>query len=399
MKVCVVGLGKLGACLAAALAAAGHEVVGCDQSTVAVAAVASNKPRAEPGLNDLLAPLVGTPRLQLTATLDAAVKQSEMTFVVVPTPSTPYGSFDASAVHDVTRQVSTATVGEHTLVIVSTVSPGTTSRIASFFESERFSIVYAPTFVALGSVLDGLRRPDFRLVGATPQSGVTWKVSGVLSSLGPAPLVECSREEAEIAKLAVNSFLTLKAAFANTVAMGCQTIRGVDARNVLRAVAHDTRIGSAFLKPGSPPGGPCLPRDGRALEHWLKQTRTDIALAAAIQKATARQVENVVAWCDYHATLGVLGVSYKRGVSLTEGSLGSLVVEDRWRRNRSVIVHDPLAETRLAVSLDDLLDTADGLLVATDHDEYRDLDTRGLPTLDMFGIVKPASNVAVWGRG
>ena len=405
MKLAVVGLGKLGSCLAASLAVAGHDVTGVDSNPDAVEAFATNRPSPEPSLNSYIA----RAREHLSATTDLGEAMAASTvFVVVPTPSTDHGDFDASAVVDVldgvTRRYRASGPRMPVVCVVSTTSPGTIDNLSATHPGVR--IVYSPLFIALGQIIDDMRLPDFRLIGAYIP-GDAAQVRHALDSLSPAanhPDYGVRRPEtrtmlpveAEICKLAVNAYIVTKAAYANTIAMACQTIPGADARRVLDAVGADRRIGHAFLAPGANPGGPCLPRDCRALEVWLDDRHTTRGLPRAAQVVADEQLAYIAQFFAPHHRVAVLGMAYKTGTPIAEASLGKTAVWMLDHKCHYVISHDPawqLMKPEEAVRL------ADAVLVATPHVEYVGLDTLGRPTLDMWEIVKPGGNVTVWGKG
>lgn len=407
----VVGLGKLGACLLAVLKASGFDAVGADIDPEAVAAIGDGKPPPavhEPGLAELLA----DHRPIVTTDVAAVGEASDVVFIVVPTPSGADDRFDPSLVCGAVDDLCAGFVraGRDTdrvppvVVVVSTVMPGTCGGpISDCFVAhgltvgESVGLVYSPEFVALGSVVHDLLSPDVVYVGADDE----WTgnvVASIYARLTPAAeQVRLSLVDAEVAKLAVNVFLSVKVGYANTIARVCETIEGADAGNVLAAVGSDSRIGLGYLRAGGPPGGPCLGRDLLAFETlaWRVTSRGSLADAAGgsaddMSEWVRSKVVVATAGRD-RPVVAVLGLSYKPGTPVVEGSFGfglaAGLAFDGWH----VVVHDPLVGAVPAgchsLPLPELLDMADVVVVATAHDDYVGLAARrGQTLVDVWGV-------------
>ena len=401
MKCGVVGLGKLGSVLAALLANAGHEVVGVDTSELAIGSLV-RPGHVEPGLDDLLDAL---PHGALTATTSySALNGCEIVFIVTPTPSLPDGSFDASSVVLAASEATRHTRG--TIVVSSTLSPGTCDRDLRMLAITP-RLVYAPFFIALGSIIHDMQNPDISLVGsADPGGGKAEEMAcRVLADIqvGAASFAYMTFLEAEISKLALNCYLSLKIAFANLITEACDIV-GADAYKVLDAVGRDSRVGTKFLKPGGPPAGPCLPRDLRAMERWLpRDLGIDPLLFESVRATNYATVERVVNWCLLHNSVAVLGLAYKPGTPVVDESLGLQVAERLRCAGVMVGVYDPVAVTdgrgyASYLNAQAAIRHSDAVLVATAWPEFAEINVEGKPTLDVWGIVKPQPGVKVLGQ-
>lgn len=365
MELAVVGLGKLGGPLALLLAEAGHHVTGIDADEIRVKEwwAEGCAPHYEPGLTGLLAE-VGDRIAWSTEVADAA--EAEMTFIVVPTPSKADDSFDASAVCDVVGCLGAA-LGrvDHTVVVVSTLSPGSTDgevRRALERATERevgdgLALCYSPQFIALGDVIAGMRDPALVLVGGDVEPAA--KVREVLGSILQSPGLPGGRRagqsvrrpvlltntEAELAKIGVNAYLTMKMSFANTLG---EMSEGYKARGYLvaGAIGSDPRIGGAYLKPGRPYGGPCFPRDTLAFARAAREVEAFHALADAVHATNRQQGDR---W--FHRLLdltrpsqivAVLGLAYKPGTDVTTESFGLRLATQLQSHGREVHAFDPL---------------------------------------------------------
>lgn len=367
--VSVIGLGKLGSPLLAVLAAAGHSVIGVDLNLTTVDALnAGRAPVQEPELQDLLT----IHRRQYRATTDTleAVRASEATFVIVPTPSGPDGGFTLDYLGPVAREIGTALRDKedgHLIVIVSTVMPGQTAEIARMIEQqcdkregEGFHLVYSPTFIALGSVIRNLRYPDYVLVGLSSWAAretmrVFWKLFNPLVFNEAQPRVMLW-PSAEIAKIAQNAYITMKITFANQLSDLCGAVPGANVDDVTAALGSDTRIGAKYLKAGTAFGGPCFPRDSRALARIGMDSAlmTDRANTETLFQL-ANTIDSVIAK-GRSSIIGLLGLSYKPGTPSIEesASLRLLGFFKHWR----VVVYDPLAMEEARAVLGDTVEYA-----------------------------------------
>lgn len=228
-RVGVIGLGKLGSPLAATLAAAGLEVIGVDRDASKVDAINRGEaPVDEPGLAALLTQC--GKNLRATTDLEAAASACDVTFVIVPTPSQKSGRFDVRFVVDAVEGIGRGlrgTTRQHTVSITSTVMPGHTGgpilealeRASGRTVGRGLGLCYSPEFIALGTVLRDLTQPDLVLVGESDPAAGSALLS-VLSRIvqGDPPVRRMSFVDAELAKLALNCFVTTKITFANTLA-------------------------------------------------------------------------------------------------------------------------------------------------------------------------------------
>lgn len=366
-QVCsVVGLGKLGACMAACLASRGLDVIGVDVRADVIDALSNGRsPVFEPGL----AQLVWENRRRLTATADieAAVLASDVTFVVVPTPSNGEGIFSIEHVTDAARRIGRAIgrkAGYHLVVLTSTVAPGSTGgqvravleRASGYGCGTKFGLCYSPEFVALGSVLRDFLHPDFVLIGESdPDAGA--RLAALYSRVGldDPPIVRTSFVNAELAKLAVNTFVTTKISYANMLAELCEALPGADVDEVTRALGLDPRIGSSYLRGGLGYGGPCFPRDNLALAALAR----GLGVRSEVPEATDRYNRNIpdrlVRIVLEHVrpddVVGVLGLSYKPGSVVVEESQGVAVVARLNAMGVRVLAFDPVVDDGLSAHI------------------------------------------------
>jgi UDPglucose 6-dehydrogenase len=358
MRISVVGLGKLGAPLAACYAARGHTVVGVDLNEESVRLVNQGLPPVdEPDLDRMLCESEG--RLSATTVLASAMLQTELTLVVVPTPSRPSGAFSLRFVLQAARTIGQAIKDKrsrHTVVITSTVMPGATGgKIRATLERHSgkqcgtdFGLCYSPEFIALGSVVRDLSNPDLILIGESDLQAGDLVAEAVLSLCDNAPPVRrTSFASAELAKLAINTFVTAKISFANMLAELCEQLPAADVDAVTAAVGLDSRIGPKYLKAGLGYGGPCFPRDNAALTALARSLRLPAPLPVATDRVNQRQLSRLVELVHDElpagGTVGILGLTYKPGAPILEQAQGFELAEMLAERGVPLVVHDPLA--------------------------------------------------------
>lgn len=415
MRVAVLGLGKIGACLAAVLAEH-HDVIGFDVNPAPVNRItAGAAPVDEPGLADLVRQRGG--RSLRATTLVEKAATCEVAFVVVPTPSDEAGRFDNRHVLEAVSALGTALQGQtepFTVAIVSTVMPGSCAgpiSAALIGSSGRTDVglVYNPAFIALGSVVHDLTNPDMVLLGCDDNTGAETVARALLPCLQPLTDGHAmSLIDAELAKLSLNVALAVKVAYAHEVAQVCERLGG-DATAVLAAVGADTRIGSKFLAAGPTASGPCLPRDVVAFHRVATDGGCLSPMAAAARNLHNREAAELVEWF-FDVTdvpvpiIGILGAAYKPGTAVTDASIGVRVAERALAANLRVVMHDPKADlSGLAVGVAGsgrlVVEAADVVLIATPWPEYKTLDFRGKPVLDLWGEAPTLPNVHRFGVG
>ncbi len=368
MRVAVIGLGKLGAPLTAVLASCGHHVVGVDINPAAVAALnAGRAPVTEPGLQERLDQAGG--RLRATTDFTDAILATDISFVVVPTPSGPDGTFSNRFVLDAVRRIGAALRGGghyHVISITSTVMPGSTGgeiraaleEASGLIVGDGVGLTYNPEFIALGTVVRDLLHPDMVLIGESdPRAGDV--LEGVYKLTVPegTPVQRMNWVSAELTKIAVNTYVTTKISYANMIAEMCERLPGADADVVTRALGNDSRIGPKYLKGALGYGGPCFPRDNVALAALARNLGLRADVAEATDAVNRRQVARVVSLAQRLAlpgeTVAVLGLSYKPDTPVVEESQGLMIARALAEAGHAVLVSDPMALDRAAAVLGD----------------------------------------------
>lgn len=396
-RLSVIGLGKLGAPIAAAIASKGHHVVGADTDARVVETVrAGQSPVGEPGLQGLIA--AQRDRLCATTDIGEAVRSTELTFVIVPTPS------DERGLHDLSHAAAALTaIGEaiaaknerHTVVLTSTVPPGATRREllpilhrTAGRAAGGFGLCYSPVLVALGSVVRDFLRPDLLLVGELDDASGDHLEACYRDIIGNGPRPSrMSFENAEIAKLSINAYVTMKITFANMLAELCESTPGADVDVVSDAVGRDSRIGRKYLTGGLGFGGPCFPRDNAALAAVVAAAGAGADLPLTTDRLNRAIVDRLLKRLrpalQRNSVVAVLGLAYKPGSDVIEASQ-ALALAQALGREAEVRVFDPLSPATakaalgdgvaIAVSARDCVRGANIVIVATPDPAFASLE-------------------------
>jgi len=382
----IIGVGYVGLVTAAGFAELGNDVWCVDIDEERIRGLQRGEvPIYEPGLHEVLAACAE--RLHFTTDLTEALEHARLLFVAVGTPSTYSGDADLSAVQAVVDALPASS--DHALVMKSTVPSGTGTAIKRRLAArgrEDFAYVSCPEFLREGSALVDFRRPDRVVVG---DEG-TWAGDAVAELYAPlgAPIVRTDIASAEMTKLASNAFLATKISFINEIANVCEET-GADVEEVSRAMGLDSRIGSAFLRPGIGYGGSCFPKDVSALKQLAGNSGYHFQLLNAVIEVNELQKRRVIAKLHKHlgslvgATVALLGLAFKPDTDdMREAS--SLILAARLQaEGAQVRAYDPVAEgeagelmpgVELARDALGAVTGADACVLVTEWQEFRALD-------------------------
>jgi UDPglucose 6-dehydrogenase len=423
MKISVVGLGKLGAPLSAVLASKGFSVIGVDLNQTAVDALNDGRaPVEEPQLQELIDH--NRERLSATTDIREAVAATDATFVIVPTPSEPSGRFSNAAVIAAMKSIGAALAGKsgyHLVVVTSTVMPGSTGgEIRGTLEHHagrrvglELGLCYNPEFIALGSVVRDMLRPDMILIGESDAKAGDLLESIYARSCDNTPAIRrMNFVNAELTKIAVNTFVTTKISYANMLADICDRLPEADVDVVTRAVGADSRIGVKYLKGATGYGGPCFPRDNVAFSALARGLGARSELAEATDAMNRYQIERVLGAIDARVIntgpIGILGLSYKPDTAVVEESQGVALAARLLDLGRRVIVFDPLAipaalavlrhPVEVAASAADCVERSSLVVVMTPWPEFSQVPVEAyrrqgerLPVLDCWRMTPPSA--------
>jgi GDP-mannose 6-dehydrogenase len=339
LSISIFGLGYVGSVSAACWARAGHRVTGVDINSAKVELLASgHSPILEPRMSELVAEAHRASRLQATTDGATAVRDSDVSFVCVGTPSLRSGKPDLGHIEHVAREIGVALKqknSHHVVVLRSTVLPGTTEsvfipileRASGRRAGADFTVCYNPEFMREGSAVADFLEPSYTVLGA--QSPEHLPLIRQLYESTPGSRFETSIPVAEMVKYASNVFHAVKVGFANEIGTLCKHL-AVDTETVTRIIVSDTKlnISPAYLSPGFAFGGSCLPKDLRALTYRAKELALSLPLLEALMPSNAEHVNRAVdaVLHTHKKKVALLGLSFKAGTDdLRESPLVQLV--------------------------------------------------------------------------
>lgn len=383
-EVAVIGAGYVGLTTAACLASFGHHVRCADRDAALIGRLRRGQIHIlETGLGDLVSEGLSTGCLRFDVGARDAVAGAEVVFLCLPTPAGAGGAPDISVVLAVVTQIAGALPAGATVVVKSTVPPGTAAQIESLLGRPDVAVVSNPEFLREGTAVADFLRPD-RIVVGCDHDGAAERVAGLYAKL-EAPVVFTSTASAELAKYAANSFLAVKVSYINEVAALCERT-GADIAEVTQVLGHDPRIGASHLRPGPGWGGPCLPKDVRALAHVAATAGSEFGMLQAALAANQRQQRMIVAKARLAlggslagARIALLGLAFKAGTADLRDSPAVTVAELLAADQAHVSGYDPTVDASapgISVSSDpyQAVTDADAAIVLTEWPEFRTLD-------------------------
>jgi GDP-mannose 6-dehydrogenase len=354
MKISIFGLGYVGAVSLACLCRDGHAVVGVDVDPAKLALIRAGKtPVVEAGMVDLMANVVASGRVSVTADVAEAVHATELSLISVGTPAAPNGSQDQTAIMGLARDLGRAMRDKqrsHVFVFRSTLVPGTVEDVLRpIIEAEsgkkdgaEFHICFQPEFLREGTSIRDYDKPPYTIVGANAEAPVA-RLRELFGHLDCEFHVTSIRA-AEMVKYCCNNFHALKITFANETARLCEAL-GVDPFQVMDLVCRDRQlnISPAYLMPGFAFGGSCLPKDLRATLHMSKMRDVDLPMHAGILQSNRIHVDHAIAkvLASGKRRIGMIGLSFKTGTDDLRESPLVLLAEHFIGKGLSLQVYDP----------------------------------------------------------
>ena len=405
-SISVFGLGYVGCVSAACFAREGHSVTGVDVNPSKVEMINAGKATiVEMGIGELVAEMAAGGRLTATTDVARAVRETAISLVCVGTPSRPNGSLDLSYVERVAEQIGAAIKGKpgrHTVVIRSTVLPGTIhdvvvpalERTSGKRAGADFGVCGNPEFLREGTSIRDFYDPPFTLVGADdPETGRT--VAALYAGI-EAPVHVVPVRTAEMVKYACNCFHGLKVAFANEIGNICKA-SGVDSHEVMRIFCEDRKLNISpyYLRPGYAFGGSCLPKDLRATVYNARSHDVPVPVLEATLESNRLQIERAyeLVMATGKKRVGVLGLSFKAGTDDLRESPMVALIERLIGKGVQLSIYDPyVTSSRLMGanreyiereiphiwelmrgSTKEVLDASDAVIIGNSAGEFREI--------------------------
>lgn len=344
-KIGVIGVGKLGLCFALNAEKKGFKVYAYEKNEKYLVQLKNKTLKsAEPLVETYLAE---SQHLYFKNSIKNIIDEEvNLIFIFVATPSLPNGGYDHSQIDEVVNEIITLSKQKNKihLVVGATVMPGYCDSLQQKLTSYNYTVSYNPEFIAQGNIIENQQFPDQVLIGeANREAGE--EILGVISRIveNRPTFFRMDTLSAEIAKIATNCFLTTKISFANSI--GDLAIKtGADKDKILEAIGADSRIGNKYLSYGYGFGGPCFPRDNRAIGKFAEDNGYELLISKATdevnQKHLAFQLENILANHNEDETIIFEGVAYKKDSVFIEESQQLLLAAKLAQAGRKVLIKD-----------------------------------------------------------
>lgn len=420
-----VGLGKLGLTCALALAhnsTADVFVHGYDVSKRPADILDGGlEPFQEENIDQLLQANFDDPRIGVhtsIASMVAALDHNDIVFISAQTPHSPkYGGeteppawdtrdFEYGYLINAVREICTEAQKQQkyiTLVVISTVLPGTSHKHLIPLTNQYVSYVYNPFFIAMGTTYQDFIDPEFVLLGSENTDALL-RVSELYETVHDRPIRSMSVESAELTKVAYNTFISMKIVFANTIMEICHKT-GADSDEVTDALAKaDQRIASgAYMRAGMGDGGGCHPRDNIAMSNLAQTLRLHADPFSFVTESRNTQSrwfsEEVSSWAELtKLPVVILGVAYKPESNLTLGSPALLLAEQL--ADLKPAIYDPYVDIHAMpvqfgkMTVPELTEIPAIFFVGCKHASFPDLKLpKGSIVLDPFGYMPDTSGI------
>lgn len=358
MKINLIGLGKLGYPMSLFLSSSGHKIQCFDINSSIYEKIKDNNylPHEE-NISDF-AEYINN--LFYYDNIQSSFAETDISFITVPTPSKIDGSFSLDVVKLILDELgvylknNNVKKNPYIINICSTVSPySCDGELIPYLENKYnlkegvdFVLVYNPYFVALGSVVKTLLNPDFVLIGTRNKNKIN-NLINVYNAIysKDVKFKILTLKEAEITKIFINTYLTLKISFSNYVQLFSYKDKELSVSRILDAIGEDKRIGKAFLQPGLPYGGPCLPRDNNAVINYANKLNVESSLNRSIELVNNYFISTLYEQIKYLLennikNISFIGLGYRTNTDCIDGSIALKLIDFCLEKNLKVLLYD-----------------------------------------------------------
>ena len=413
MKLTIIGTGYVGIVSGTGLANLGNDVICVDIDKEKIDTLSNGiVPIYEPGLEEIFKRNIEGKRLGFTTDLKNAVLASEIIFICVGTPCDRTNGADLTAVTHVAAEIGRHMNAYKIVVNKSTVPVGTADLVKKIIKENQpdeipFDVVSNPEFLREGAAVRDFENPDRIIIGSDSQRAQETMTS-LYRSLARTnrPIMITDIKSAEIIKYAGNAMLATRISFMNQISHLCEKT-GADIRDVSKGLGFDSRIGSRFLHAGLGYGGSCFPKDVKALIATLKDYDCDADLFEAVDRINEKQktvaVEKLRSLIDIKGrTIAIWGLSFKPKTDDVREAPALSIITDLQRLGAKIHAYDPIAVENAKKVLNDVvffkdpyetISGCDALVVATEWDEFRNLDMKTAKTLLKKPIIIDGRNI------
>jgi UDPglucose 6-dehydrogenase len=413
-RISVIGTGYVGLVSSVGLADFGNYVTGVDINDSVVSQLNEGKPHIyEHGLTEYLARNLEAGRLSFSSDVAGSIRDAEIVFLAVGTPSTASGGADLSQIEAAVDTIASNLNGFKVVVTKSTVPVGTNRWIKNLLQQktgdDNYAVVSNPEFLREGKAVQDFFHPDRVVIGYEKERAREY-MEDVYRALYliQTPMVWCNLETAELIKYASNAFLATKITFINQMAHLAEAANA-DIHQIAKSMGMDGRISPKFLHPGPGYGGSCFPKDTKAIAATGDEYGVDMSLIKEVIRANDKQktwIADKLAFLTRGLTgtvVAVLGLAFKAETDDVRESPSIAIVERLLERGATVQVHDPKAMENFRRIFGDRVDYLDSefdaisgahaTVILTEWNEYRNLDLERTKKLMTGNVILDARNV------
>ena len=408
MKISMIGTGYVGLVSGACFADLGNNVWCVDNDQKKIDLLNNNQiPFFEPGLNDLVNKNYSSGRLKFTTNLNSAIKNSDIIFICVGTPtSKKNGSTDLQHVFKAVAEISKYIDRFKIIVTKSTVPVTTGDKIEKLILRRRkkklFEVVSNPEFLREGEAIRDFRFPDRIIIGSNNKR-ITKKLESLYEPLikKGAKFFSTNRRGAELIKYASNAFLATKISYINEIANLCEKT-GVNIEDVSVGMGLDQRIGGRFLRPGPAYGGSCFPKDTRSITVTGNLFKVNLSIIKSVIKSNekrriflTKRIEKILSGKIKDKKIAFLGVTFKPNTDDMRQSSSLFMIPYLLKKGAKINYYDPSGEKREFAKLKNILfcnkidkacNNVDMVIIHTEWEEFKALDFKKLSKKKKFKI-------------
>ena len=394
MDLSIIGSGYVGLVTGACFADVGHNVICVDNDAQKIKQLqAGEVPIYEPGLEEIIHRNVSARRLRFTGSIEEGVNNSQIVFIAVPTPQQADGDVDLSFLEKVAREIAGVLTDYRVIVDKSTVPVKTGEKVAESIKrynrhGANFDVVSNPEFLREGCAVADLMHPDRIVIGAQSEHAIDLMKKVYEPFM--APILVTDINSAELIKHCANSFLALKISYINAVSAICEA-SGADVEKVADGIGMDHRIGRDFLSAGIGYGGSCFPKDIAAFITISERLGTPFNLLKEVQRINTAQKERFLKviretlWVLREKRIAVWGLAFKPDTDDVRSSVAIELVANLLREGAHVVAYDPkgmqkarsikpIADAEFASSALEAITDAEALIIATEWNEFANVD-------------------------
>jgi len=408
MKLCMIGTGYVGLVSGVCFSDLGNDVICVDNDKTKINSLQKGKiPIYEPGLSELVLKNYKNKRLSFSTNLQKSVKDSDIIFICVGTPTKKGGSSaDLSQIYNVAKEIRTS-INKFKIIVTKSTVPVTTGDeiekiISKRNSKKKFSVVSNPEFLREGEAIRDFTYPDRIVVGSNEQKSnrILKNLYNPLISKG-AKYLNTSRRAAELIKYASNAFLATKITFINEMANLCEKT-GINVEDISIGMGLDKRIGSRFLRAGPAYGGSCFPKDTKAIISTADKFKSNLSVIKSVVKSNKnrsnillKRVHQILNNKIKNKKISFLGVTFKANTDDMRDSSSLLMIPYLSKKGAIVKYYDPTGFKKEFVknknvsfehSIKKTIAGADLVIIHTEWNEFKSINFRSLARKKKFII-------------